>query len=559
MRVLALQIRGFRGIAAADLFFDDHVALVGPNGVGKSTIIDALCIVFGRSKLVPSLTEHDFSGSSPDRAARISIVATLGGFVPDDPDRHRATWFRHGRGIEKFWDADQRKVIPARTAVNEPLCVEIGVCARFDHDELTVEQIRYFHDDTVGDPFEDGVVQLPNLLLNEIGFYVLPARRTWELTVSFASELFRKAVATAGGVPAAAVLDIRDRLRAPPVPIEADPGIAPLVVAVNAQLARLMPSAPQLQIKLTSTDSDSVLRALVPHYEHPGGTSLPAGRHGGGILALQTLVLLLETGRARRAANLSFILALEEPELHVPPGLQRQIVSEGMAVADQTICTTHAPRVASMYTADRVHLLRRSGGVLHATRLLERPDINIANAARRLLVDERVRLLEALMYPSVLVPEGRIDFEFLRLLVEVAQGTGAGASRFETSVGVVPTPDASVVATVGRLVTLRDGVFALVDGDPAGDGYVTGLIALAAPPLLVLQWPNGAAIEDLVAWVAAEDPAVVVDASARVGVPMQTAADLAARLKSNQRPGGLKEHYLAYQEIAYALRESAAW
>ena len=42
VKVLTLRIRGFRGIAEADLVFDEHFVLVGPNGVGKTTVIDAL-------------------------------------------------------------------------------------------------------------------------------------------------------------------------------------------------------------------------------------------------------------------------------------------------------------------------------------------------------------------------------------------------------------------------------------------------------------------------------------------------------------------------------------
>lgn len=561
MKVLALRIRDFRGIEMADLVFHDHVTLIGPNGVGKSTIVDALCLVFGRSKLVPTLTEHDFRGSSPNRAARIKIIATVGGFTPDDPGHHRGTWFRQGRAVEKFWDASDKKARPERTTGNEALCVEIGFCARFDHDELTVEQLRYFHDDDeAGDPFDDGVVPVPNTLLNEVGFYVLPARRTWEMTVSFASELFRKAVATVGGIPASAVLDIRNKVRSPDAPIEADPAIAPLVTAVNARLARLLPDQPQLQIRLTATDSESVLKALIPHYTSPDGVSLPAGRHGGGLLALQTLILLLETCRARRAANQSFILALEEPELHVPPGLQRQIVSDALAAANQTICTTHAPRVAACYSTDSVYVVRRTGGVLEAKQLLTESVLKISNAARRLLVDERVRLLEALMYPWILVPEGRIDFEFVRLFLDVAQGTATGASRFETHVGMIPTPDASIVNTVARLLTLQDGVCALVDGDAAGNGYVTDLVALAKAPSVIVQWPIDWAIEDVVGWIAGADPSVLASIGHRLDVAAPaTPAELVRRLKSQDRAKeGLKGHYLAYEEVAFSLRESEA-
>ena len=93
------------------------------------------------------------------------------------------------------------------------------------------------------------------------------------------------------------------------------------------------------------------------------------------------------------------------------------------------------------------------------------------------------------MYPLVLVPEGRIDVDFMKLIVEIAQGSGGGAIRFETSVGVVPTPDGSVVPTTFRLLSLRDGIFPVVDGDEAGDGYVSNVVGHAISPKAIVQWP----------------------------------------------------------------------
>ena len=51
MRLLALSIDGFRGIQHANIRFGKHDVLVGPNGSGKSTIIDALSLVFARTRL----------------------------------------------------------------------------------------------------------------------------------------------------------------------------------------------------------------------------------------------------------------------------------------------------------------------------------------------------------------------------------------------------------------------------------------------------------------------------------------------------------------------------
>ncbi len=243
MRVLALEIYGFRGIREARLIFPSQVALVGPNGSGKSTLVDALSLVLGRQRLVRDLTEHDFTGSYPKARDRIRIVATIGGFsyskAADYPQ-----WFRHGRAVEKWWNSTTATVVASRTSQACELCVQIGFAARFDRETLEVEQLRYFHDDQDQvDPFlEDGVNQCPYKLVQESGFFVLPARRTWPATLSFGSELFRKVVTTVGGVPAERILELRDDLRSPSSPLEQDAQISKLVNRINAKVGELVPT-----------------------------------------------------------------------------------------------------------------------------------------------------------------------------------------------------------------------------------------------------------------------------------------------------------------------------
>ena len=290
MKLLTLSINGFRGIQQADLHFGMHDVLVGPNGAGKSTIIDALSLVFGRTRLVRDLTEHDFYGSCPEATSRIRIVATLGGFDGDDPERNDV-WFREGRAVPKWWNSMQREGGAGAWHDAENLCAQIAFAASFDLEDLAVESLRYFHDDDeVEDPFLDDAVQkVPMRLFDDIGYYVLPARRTWEAAASFASELFRKTVATVGGIPAQTVLDERDRLRQPEEPLEATAGLEPLAERINQQLAQLLPAAPRFQLRITATDSESLLRALVPHYAGNDGIALPVGRHGMGLLSAPDL------------------------------------------------------------------------------------------------------------------------------------------------------------------------------------------------------------------------------------------------------------------------------
>ena len=423
MKLLALSIRGFRGVQQADLRFGQHDVLVGPNGVGKSTIIDALSLVFGRIRLVRDLTEHDFYGSCPEATSRIRIVATLAGFDGHDPERNDA-WFREGRAVPKWWNSSTGQMEPEPGDHAETLCAQVAFAARFDLEELVVESIRYFHDDDdVEDPFLDDAVQhIPMRLFDDIGYYVLPARRTWEAAASFASELFRKAVATVGGIPAQTILQERDGLRAPAAPLEETAGLSPLVERINRQLAELFPVAPRFQLRLTATDSESLLRALVPHYAGSAGVPLPVGRHGMGLLSLQTFILLLELGRERVRMGKSFLFAMEEPELHIPPGMQRRLISQAVSIAEQTICTSHSPRVAAYYPATAVQILDRNSARFAATPMLPAPlDGSATNARRKLFQDDRARLVEALMHHRVLIPEGRSEYEWFRLLSDVLE------------------------------------------------------------------------------------------------------------------------------------------
>ena len=97
MRIARLKIEGFRGASDADINLGRHTVLIGPNNSGKTTIIEALALLFGRDRLVRRLTEHDFYGSAPDEPSRIMIIATVTGFRPTIRSTTRMVWRRTGR------------------------------------------------------------------------------------------------------------------------------------------------------------------------------------------------------------------------------------------------------------------------------------------------------------------------------------------------------------------------------------------------------------------------------------------------------------------------------
>ncbi|MFS9669294.1 ATP-dependent nuclease, partial [Klebsiella pneumoniae] len=66
MKVVQLSITNFRSIKSADLQFDGHTLLVGPNNVGKSTICEALDLVLGPDRVsrFPPVEEFDFHNAN---------------------------------------------------------------------------------------------------------------------------------------------------------------------------------------------------------------------------------------------------------------------------------------------------------------------------------------------------------------------------------------------------------------------------------------------------------------------------------------------------------------
>jgi energy-coupling factor transporter ATP-binding protein EcfA2 len=564
MHVARLKISGFRGIHAADIALGRHAVLVGPNNSGKTTIIEAFALLFGRDRLVHRLTEHDFYGSAPNATSRITLIATVTGFPKNDP-QHNTAWFGLDRGVEKWLDPSTKTISAQQNAQHKDLAVQIGFAARFDLDGLEAETIRFFVDDenTLGDPFSgDAYLRTVKAkVLQELGFFLVPASRTWDRWISFSSELFRRVVATQGGMPAQAVRAEREHVWAPPEAqrLENQSGLSDIVKDVNEELRQLLPTAPELQLRLTGTDSDSVLESVVPHFVQRGGPTLPSGRQGTGLVSLQSLLLLMQFGKARAEADKSFILAVEEPELHIQPSQQKRLVNRLNALCDQTIVTTHSPIVAAMFQPPDTLFLESRDGHLNARSLTETAPAQPSNHQQHLLYAWRQKLIAALMHEVVLIPEGVSDVAWLEALqtsLELRQVWNADAtnsSRFSTFVGVVPTDEAKVADTFAIVNRVHTQPCILLDGDDAGRGYFDSLKTSNPPPRCVVFWPKDWAMEHVVTWIAcADEGGMLTELGAALGTAFANAQALTEYLLTK------KSYAPTHETVAVTLMTSAA-
>jgi len=562
MKIRHLAISNFRGIRTGEVTFTDHTVLIGPNNVGKTTIVEALALVFGRDRLVREMTEHDFYGGNPQIVDRIRVVATIDGFPHNGIERN-GEWFGLGRAAPKWRDLATGTLFP-EDAEGRVLCLQIAADCRFDRDTLEVEIIRFFYDDDdTRDPFDDeSVNRVPASLVKTIGFFLDPANRTWDRTMSFSSDLFRQVVQYAADTPSAAVLAERDRLRQPEHPLETDPGLVELVANIDAELGHYFSRPTNLKLRLTTTDSAGVLAAVYPHYLGDHGYVVPSRREGTGLVSLQKLALLMQFGHLRIDRGANFIMALEEPELHIPPPLQRRLLHSMAALTSQAIITTHSTAIASSCKPTDLLLVRQIQGRLTATPLLDQPlDQTAANPLRVLVLSDRPALVDALMHELVLVPEGKEDFLWLgRLarLVETNVDAGNAGLDFPVKVGVVPTPSASVVRTYEFTAPRHPNVACLVDGDGAGLDYVRALTALSSPPRIILHLPADLEFEDVVCWIVSADPTPLQDqALSPHGVP-NTIDDLRAAFKVKTGQARFKNDHQAHDALCDALSMSPA-
>lgn len=559
MRVASLKIENFRGIRSGFVRFGNHLVLIGDNNTGKTTLIEALTLVLGRDRLVRELTEHDFYGSCPAPIDRIKLIATITDFQADDPEQN-SNWFRDGRAVVKWLDEATGQVHALRENPTWKLSCQIAVQARFDRESLAVEMVRHFHDhDQPFDPFADeSPAIVPGKLIQELGFYLVRASRTWDKVFSWGNELFKRTVLAAAAQPASALLAERDRLRAPDQPIDTDPSIAPLIQNLNTELALSFASSPKVQLRLTATDSRSVMEAVSAHFAAEDGPSIPAARQGSGLVSMQGLLLLLELGRARAEGGGEFLMALEEPELHLPPSAQQRLVHRVQALSTQTFVTTHSPLVASMADPTSVLMLRKHDGVLTAEPFLEvalPPDA--ANWQRRFFQHSRVDVVSALMQPSLLIPEGKADFQLIRCILRPLMMTAGWLDSmrrpFGIEVGVVPTEDAKVVETHQLMARLHKNVCCLVDGDADGQRYISGLAASPVTPAAVIRWNDGAMIEDAVGWILAAEESTVVGKLVDLSpTPLDSAAAVVGYLKAK------KMDIIAYESVAEAIATTPA-
>lgn len=406
MKVSKLSIRNFRGIREAELFFPDHVVLIGDNNVGKSTIFEALNLVLGPDRLGrrPVVDEHDFylGAYRPQEedatAPAIQIEATITNLNADQRLRFK--------DYIEWWDQDKNALLtappPANTDCDHTVhALRVAFAGSYDEEE----------DDFLGDTFfpksdeEGDRQQFRKKDKQYCGFLYLRSLRTGSRALSLERGSLLDIILR--------LKEIRPQMWEKTIEelaiheVAGDPalGISGVLESIEASIKKYVPKewgvAPHLKVSnLTREHLRKVITAFVATGE--GDHAAPFYRQGTGTINLLVLAMLSQIAHDKQ----NVVFAMEEPETAIPPYAQKRIVHEVRKLSAQSLFTSHSPYVLEEFAlSETVVLSRSSDGVL------QQASVRLPDSVKhkRYRKEFRIRFCEALLSRRVLIAEGATE------------------------------------------------------------------------------------------------------------------------------------------------------
>lgn len=392
--------------------FPGHSVIIGGNGVGKSTMCEALDLCLGPDRLsrFNPINEHDFykreyihSDSTP---VTIELEVVLTDLTPDLETKFRAHREYWNTKVKVLLDENSEPEDTEPDHVIPALRIKFEGVYDAEEDEFTAQ--TYF----ASPPPEDSANRTPvsRMLKRKFGFIYLRALRTGSRALSLErgslldiilrlkddnrSAMWEQTLKALEGLdpPIDSIPQLQDVLK------EIDGRVRHFVnMSEDDRAFRFYPSA------LTRDD----LRKSITLFgaSARSNTPVPYWRLGSGVI--NALVFSLLTFIAELKENVIF--AMEEPEIAIPPHTQRRIVQFLKKNMDQSILTTHSPFVLEQFNPENVVLLERGTDSILRARQIEVSGIKGKTYRGNL----RRILAEAMLGNGVICVEGVSDAKVL--------------------------------------------------------------------------------------------------------------------------------------------------
>lgn len=437
MRIVWVHIEKFRGIASADLYLEGTTVLLGDNNTGKSTVLEAIELAIGPDRLsrTQAIDEHDFYGGhylAEDGETPVKIVVEV---VIAGLDDELCTKFRNNL---EFWRAADKTLLgPGQAADVGKQGVEPAVRIRFegaydpDNDEFTSKTwfaVPRRDDETPLSECRSGDKR-------QFGFLHLRALRTGTRALSMERGSLLDVIMKTYEVRTRMWEDLLKKLRTLDVVGENDTEFGLILTAIRDAMREIVPGewadAPHLRVSdLTRED----LRRILKSFLGTGviGYAAPFQHQGSGTINTLVLAMLGLIAERRKGR---VIFAMEEPELSLPPHVQKRVVDKVRSLAAQALFTSHSPYVIEQFSPEQMAVLARSGDGILVASAVALPD----NLKLKLFRDGmRTRFCEALLARRVLVVEGKTELVAYTAVARRAAELDATNYQRLDSMGWVP-------------------------------------------------------------------------------------------------------------------------
>ena len=410
MRIRRVNISNFRGIKSASVLIQGNTVFVGDNNSGKSTILEAIDLVMGPDRLSrhPIIDEHDFyAGEYINDNTLVEIIVEV---VVTDLNEDQIIHF--GNHIE-WWDESTKTIIegpPPKSTDSQTVipALRLQFSGNYDSEEDDFSGQTFFSE-TLREGNQPEIFHKKDK--RKCGFLYLRTLRTGSRALSLERGSLLDIILQLRELRPKMWEDVILQLKSVSVAGKPELGIDDILVSVQNSLSNIVSfeSADKPQIRVSNLTREH-LRKILTVFMGSGafcedGAEYMTPYYHQGTGTVNTLVLSLLSMIAEMKENVIF--AMEEPEIALPPHVQKRVVLSVIEKSTQALFTSHSPYVLEEFSPNDILTISKSDGILIATPAGKPPAVK-DKAYRQEL---RKRFCESLLARRVLIVEGKTEYD----------------------------------------------------------------------------------------------------------------------------------------------------